>query len=181
MRKAIREGWLTIGKHTYGMPAIHSYRGSERKVVIGDYCSIGPGTKFITGGIHPSEWVSLYPFRVRWQLPGAYDDGMPSSRGDIIVGSDVWIGTDVTILSGVEIGHGAVVATGAVVTESIPPYAIAGGVPARVIKYRFPEATIERLLKIQWWNWPEEEIRKAVPLLSSDKINAFLDACNEEE
>src|SRR6185503_10124529 len=143
-------------------------------VRIGSFCSIAPEVEIITGGIHPAEWVSLFPFRTRWGLPGGYQDGMPTSRGDVTIGSDVWIGTGAMILSGVTIGDGALVAARAVVTKDLPPFAVAAGAPARVISMRFEPATIERLLAIRWWDWPEEKIRESVDLLSSPRVEEFL-------
>ncbi len=169
-----RNGTLEIGKHTYGQPRIMQYRGSERKVRIGSYCSIAPDVTIISGGIHPVSWVSTFPFRIKWKLPGAYTDGMPCSSGDVNIGSDVWIGTHVIILSGVTIGHGAVIATGAVVTKDVPPYTLAGGVPAKIIRKRFTEDQITSLLCIRWWEWDEEKIKTAAPLLSSDNMDEFI-------
>lgn len=118
--------------------------------------------------------MSLYPFRIRWRLADAYRDGMATTHGEVVIGSDVWIGTEALILSEVTIGHGAVVAARAVVTRDIPPYALAGGVPARVIRYRHSPEHIRRLLALAWWEWPEEQIREAVPWLSSDRVEEFL-------
>jgi acetyltransferase-like isoleucine patch superfamily enzyme len=170
----ISNGTLQIGKHTYGCPTVQAYRGSERKVSIGPYCSIGPDVTIITGGIHPTDWVSTYPFRAKWILPGAFEDGMPKSNGNVRIGADVWIGSQVTILSGVNVGHGAVIATGSVVAKDVPPYALVGGVPARVIRYRFSPEQIRTLLDIKWWEWSEIKIKEAVPLLSSGRIDEFL-------
>jgi len=171
----VEAGIVEVGRHTYGRPRIDVYRGSEHRVVIGDYCSISKDVVIITGGEHPVEWVSTYPFRARWHLSGAFTDGMPSSKGDVVIGSDVWIGTEVLILSGVKIGHGAIVAAGAIVTRDVLPYAIVGGVPAGIIRFRFPQPTIDRLLEISWWEWPEAEVLNAIPLLSSSDIATFID------
>ena len=170
IRPLIENGLLVIGRHTYGIPRIWSYQGSERKVIIGPFCSIAPGVEMITGGIHPVDWVSNYSFRIQWRMEGAFGDGMPRSDGDIIIGSDVWLLTGATILSGVTIGHGAVVAARALVTRDVPPYAIVGGVPAKVIRYRFDPETIRKLLEIAWWEWDDAKIRTYVPLLSSNRI-----------
>jgi acetyltransferase-like isoleucine patch superfamily enzyme len=107
-------------------------------------------------------------------MNGAYQDGMPTSRGDVEIGSDVWLGTGVLILSGVKIGHGTVVAARSVVTRDIPPYSIAAGVPARVVRQRFSDDQIQRLQKIAWWDWPDARIQEAVPWLSSNRIDEFL-------
>lgn len=169
------EGLLEIGRHTYGQPRIWSYKGSERKVVIGPFTSIAPGVEIVTGGMHPADWVSLYPFRSRFGLPGAYEDGMPSSRGDVVIGPDVWIGTNVLVLSGVTIGPGAIIAAGSVVTRDVPAYHIAGGVPAKVLKPRFSEAIIAAMLEIRWWEWDDAKILAEVELLSSGRIEAFVE------
>jgi len=170
----VDNGLLVIGRHTYGTPTVWNYRGSEHKVVIGSFCSIAPGVQIITGGIHPTEWISTYPFRINWRMEGAYEDGMPESRGNVLVGSDVWIGTDVMILSGVQIGHGSIIAARSVVARDVPPYAVVAGSPAKVIRYRFDAKTIDSMLKIAWWEWDDAEIRQAVPLLSSDHIEEFV-------
>ena len=91
-----------------------------------------------------------------------YDLKKPRYKGDIIIGNDVWVAFGATILSGVKIGDGAVVAAGSVVTKDIPPYAIVGGVPAKVIKYRFDDEIIKSLQDIKWWDWDQETIKKRV-------------------
>jgi acetyltransferase-like isoleucine patch superfamily enzyme len=108
------KGNLLVGKNTYGVENIdfQIYKGSECKVEIGKFCSIGPNAKIILGGIHPPNWVSLYPFRINFKIEGAYTDGMPSTNGNIVIGNDVWIGTDVTILSGITISNGVIIQLG---------------------------------------------------------------------
>lgn len=170
----IKRNLLEIGEGTYGRINVLRNKGSDSKISVGKYCSIASNVTFITGGIHPIDWVSLYPFRINWQLENAYNDGMPSTNGPIIVGNDVWISTGVTILSGVRIGNGAVIASNSLVTKDVPNYAIVAGVPARLIKYRFSDEQIAHLEKIQWWNWPNDKIKDAIPLLSSNKIEHFL-------
>jgi len=175
VKELLRDGRLIIGKHSYGTPYIDTYKGNdEDRVIIGAYCSISNNVTMMLGGIHPANWVSLYPFRAIFGLPGAFQDGMPLTKGDIEVGSDVWIGTGAMILSGVKIGHGAVVATRAVVTKDVPPFSIVGGIPAAVIKYRFSENQIASLLAIKWWEWTEIKIREEVKLLSSPNIDDFI-------
>jgi hypothetical protein len=110
-------------------------------------------------------------------LPDAPDH---SSRGDIVIGSDVWIGLNVFIGSGVTIGDGAVIGAHAVVTRDVPPYAVAGGNPARVIRYRFSETQIEALLAIRWWDWSDEVVDRYLPLITSPDIDAFIAAAMAE-
>lgn len=174
--RLINDGMLSIGKYTYQweLLRIDVYKGSEAKVILGKFCSISNDVRIITGGIHPTDWISTYPFRIKFNLNGKYLDGMPTTKGDTIISNDVWIGTGATILSGVKIGNGVVIAAGSVVTNDIPDYAIAGGVPAKVIKYRFTEPQIEELLKIRWWDWEETRILANIDLLSSSSIEKFL-------
>ena len=92
------------------------------------------------------------------------------NKGDIVIGNDVWIGYEAVILAGVTIGDGAVIGARAVVTKDIPPYTIVGGVPAKPIRKRFTQETIDLLLKIKWWNWPEERIRQHITEIQSERI-----------
>ncbi len=172
-QKLIKEGWLTVGRYTYGIPEFDVYQNSERKVFIGSFCSISKNVRLITGGIHPTNWVSTFPIRDYVGVDIPYD-GMPTSNGEINIGNDVWIGTGVTIMSGVNIGHGAIIASGAIVTRDIPAYSIAAGIPARVVKFRFTENQIDRLLKICWWNWDIQTIKDNIHLLNSEKVEDFL-------
>jgi virginiamycin A acetyltransferase len=174
--KLIKSKNLIVGEYTYGINnlTIDNYRGSEGLVEIGKYCSLGPKIRIITGGIHPINWVSTYPFRSMFDLPEKYSDGMPYTNGDITIGNDVWIGTDVIILSGVKIGDGAVISTGSIVTKNIPPYGIVAGIPATIIKFRFDEEIVNKLLEIKWWNWTEEKIINNIKLLSSPDLKEFI-------
>ncbi|MBW3638894.1 MAG: CatB-related O-acetyltransferase [Actinobacteria bacterium] len=98
-------------------------------------------------------------------LPGAGQDGANIGRGDVTVGSDVWIGHAATVMSGVSIGHGAVIAARSLVTASVPPYGVVGGVPAKLLRYRFDEQTIAYLLEFAWWDWPREQVLANVEML----------------
>ena len=91
-------------------------------------------------------------------------------KGDIVIGNDVWIGYEAVIMAGVTIGDGAVIGARAVVTKDVPPYTIVGGVPAKPIRRRFPEDVISDLLKIRWWDWPEEKIQMNIQAIQSGQI-----------
>ena len=119
-------------------------------------------------------WVSLYPFRIQFGIEGKESDGIPATKGPIIIGNDVWIGTGVTIMSGISIGNGAVIAGNSLITKNVEPYSIVGGVPAKEIKKRFDPKTIDQLEKIKWWDWDIERIKTNIDLLSSTQINEFI-------
>lgn len=164
----------TVGAHSYGKPTLMIYDAGNAYCTIGKYCSIGDQVCISIGGDHPTHYVSTFPFRVQWKLPGAYADGIPCTKGDVTIGNDVWIGNKALILSGVTIGDGAVIGAHAVVAKDVPPYAVAVGNPARVVKYRFTPEVIRRLLAVRWWDWPDSEVVDAVGLLSSPDIEGFL-------
>ena len=134
-------------------------------VHIGKYTSIANDFKIIVDMNHDyhSLWQGVVP---ELALPeeGRHGNGQTFRRiirkGQVLIGNDVWIGDDVTILGGVRIGDGAVIAAGAVVVKDVPPYAIVGGNPAKIIKYRFPEETVERLRRIAWWDWDGKKIHE---------------------
>lgn len=182
-KQLIKDKILTVGDHSYYASdlKIDTYKGSEAKVLIGKYCSVGPNVRIITGGIHQTEWVSTFPFRIKFDLLGKYEDGLPSTKGDVIIGIDVWIGTSVTILSGISIGHGAVISAGAVVTKNVLPYSIMGGIPAKIIKLRFSKEQISNLLRISWWDWPKDMILANANLLSSSNIDKFIEKHSPSE
>lgn len=158
------------------MPIIKSW-GENKKCYIGKFCSIAEGVTVFLGGNHRVDWISTYPFPAFFP-EAKYITGHPASKGDVIIGNDVWIGTNVVIMSGVTIGDGAVIGAYAVVAKNIPPYAVAVGNPARVVRYRFDEKTIQALLKIQWWNWPIEKIKANMHLLCSTSYNEFIQKNN---
>lgn len=128
------------------------------------------------GGEHNADWVTTYPFNA---LLKSFSEikGHPKTKGDVIIGNDVWIADGVKILSGVHIGDGCVIGSNAVVTKNMPPYSICGGNPAKIIKYRFDEKTIDKLLKIRWWDWDTLHIYQAVPLLQNYCMDDFFEFC----
>ena len=135
---------VEIGKRTYVAINLIDFSPSETKLKIGSYCSIAGGTVFLLGGEHNISTISTYPFKSK--LYGVEREA--GSKGNIIINDDVWIGENALICSGVTIGQGAIVAAGAVVTKDVEPYAIVGGNPARIIKYRFDESLRKKLLMI---------------------------------
>jgi acetyltransferase-like isoleucine patch superfamily enzyme len=173
LRRLQRRGKVVYGTGTYGIPTIHDFDYSTTRLIVGNYSSIGG--HYLLGGQHNIEHVTTYPLRINFGLSGAGEDNVPVPRDDIRVGSDVWTTYGTWIQGGVTIGDGAVVATGAVVTKDVPPFAIVGGIPAQVINYRHTEEQRQALLEIRWWDWPEEEVREAVPYLASTDIDAFID------
>ena len=181
LERLIREGVVEFGKHSYGTPQVNLDRDFDgrpvgARLLIGAYCSIADDVSIFLGGNHRPDWISTYPFRVRWRIEGAYTDGHPASRGDVRIGADVWIGERSTILSGIEIGHGAVVAATSTVTRDVRPYAIVAGNPAREIRRRFDDDAVDFLLQLRWWEWPEEKVRQMVPILCSGDIDALREA-----
>ncbi len=131
------------------------------KLVIGKFCAIAKDVKFIMNGAnHKVSGFSTYPFQIfgnGWEKVMPNDGDLPY-KGDTHIGNDVWIGYEATIMPGVTVGSGAIIASKSVVTADVPAYSVVGGNPAKVIKYRFDEATIEALLELAWWDWSAEEI-----------------------
>lgn len=165
-------GWI-IGDHTYGRPAV--IEAGANTLYIGKYTSIASGVS-IALAYHDYRNVSSYPFSIlRDYWPCASDAGDDHfSKGAVHIGNDVWIGANAFIASGVTIADGAVVGAHAVVTKDVPAYGIVAGNPARLIRTRFSEQIIERLRRVAWWNWSEEAVNAAIPLILSHDIELFL-------
>lgn len=179
---------ITVGDYTYYDDPVDP-AGFERnnvlfnypefgdRLIIGKFCSIAAGVKFIMGPAnHRISSVTTYPFQV---FGGVWAEKAPPHlsqlpfKGDTVVGSDVWIGRESVIMPGVKIGDGAIIAAYSVVAKDIPPYAVAGGNPARVIKKRFDdEELMDILLRLRWWDLPGEELSELVPLLCSPDLGA---------
>ena len=154
---------------------LYHYPINQDKLIIGKFCSIACGAKFLLNSSnHTQRSLSTYPFPIffeEWGLDKANVKSAWDNKGDIVIGNDVWIGYEAVILSGVHIGDGAVIATRAVVTRDVPPYTIVGGIPAKAIKKRFDDATIAKLLRLQWWNWPFEKIQHSLPFIMNGEID----------
>jgi acetyltransferase-like isoleucine patch superfamily enzyme len=172
VRRLTKEGRVTYGTGTYGVPTIHTFIHDDTCLRVGNYSCIG--SSIMLGGEHAADRVTTYPHRIMLGMDGAGHDGFPVHTGDTVIGSDVWTGYGSMILSGVHIGDGALVAAGAMVHKDVPPYAVVGGNPAKIIKYRFSEEQIAALLEIRWWDWTEDAVRAAVPLLASKDIDEFI-------
>lgn len=153
---------------------------NKAKLAIGKFTAIAAATKFMMTGNHKMDAISTYPFPVfkkGWEE--AYNIFDIPARGDIIVGHDVWFGYDSLILPGVTIGHGAIIGARAVVAKDVPPYSIVVGNPGRVVKKRFDEKTIERLLKLSWWDWPLAKINRHLRLICELDLDALESASRE--
>lgn len=151
---------VTIGQNSYAMPG-----GYICNCSIGNYCSIASGV-VIGPSVHPAQWLSTSPFQYNFPEvhkgidPLKYLTYKHHTKLSSDIGNDVWIGQNAIVMGGLNIGDGAIIAAGAVVTKDVPPYAIVGGVPARVIKYRFDEPTIKELLELRWWDLDKEVLLK---------------------
>lgn len=145
---------------------LYHYPINHDRLTIGKFCSIACGAKFIFNSAnHTLSSLSTYPFPLFFEEWGLMREEITDSwdnKGDIVIGNDVWIGYETVIMAGVTIGDGAIVGTRAVVTKDVPPYAIVGGVPARMIRKRFPDEIISELLEIRWWDWPRERIAENI-------------------
>jgi len=174
---------MKIGKYTYGDKNIKIYSwGEPAKLEIGSFCSIAQDIKVFLGGNHNSDWVTTYPFgHINKDTFNKFNGvGHPKTNGDVIIGNDVWIGNNVTIMSGVIIGDGAIVANNSHVVKSINPYEIVGGNPAKLIKKRFNDEEISKLLKIKWWNFDDDKINQISPLLCSSSLEDFFNFCESK-
>lgn len=175
---------ITVGDYTYFDDSLNGPENFEKnnvlynndpervKLIIGKFCAIAAETKFMMTGDHKLDGISTYPFPI---FQNGWEHAFPMVdfpvRGDIVVGNDVWFGYDSLIRSGVKIGDGAVIATRSFVVKDVPAFSIVGGNPAKVIKMRFDDKTIERLLDIAWWDWNIEKITKNLPLICSGDVD----------
>lgn len=153
---------------------LYHYPVNHEKLLIGKFCSIACGVKFLFNSAnHTQISLSTYPFPIffeEWDLnvrdvPVAWDN-----KGDIVIGNDVWIGYEALIMSGVTIGDGAVIGSRTIITKDVAPYTIIGGAPAKVIRKRFSDHVISELLRMKWWNWPADRIKKHIWDIQSGNV-----------
>ena len=156
---------------------LYHYPVNGDKLVIGRFCSVACGARFLfTSGNHSMRSLSNYTFPIffdEWDLDAKNIRDAWDNKGDIVIGNDVWIGYEAVILSGVKIGDGAVIGARAVVTKDVPPYTVVGGVPAKTIRKRFDDATVEKLLALRWWGWDKEKIKRSISAIQSGNIAAL--------
>jgi chloramphenicol O-acetyltransferase type B len=199
----VKSKHVTVGEHSYYAGYYHgrpfedcvmyvdegdniAEEGSLDRLFIGSFCSIATGVKFMLGGTqaHNYEWISTFPFDFLDDDFDEYVSVAPKaykSKGDTVIGNDVWIGAESLIMPGVKIADGAVIGTRSLVTKNVGPYEIWGGNPAKLIKKRFSDEDIEKLLEIKWWNWDIKKIKKHLPLIRSSNVDGLLKKCKAGE
>ena len=183
LKNIIKNPNIIVGDYTYydDFEDVHNFEKNVKyhfdftgdQLIIGKFCMIASDVKFIMNGAnHLSNAISTYPFSIfgnGWE--NAMEGKAYPNKGNIEIGNDVWIGYNATIMAGVKIGDGAIIATNSTVVSDVEPYTIVGGNPAKEIKKRFSPEIIERLLKLQWWNWDIEKITKNVQNLTDLDID----------
>lgn len=185
LKDVITDPGIEVGEYTMYNDFVNDPREFEKnnvlyhypingdKLIIGKFCSIACGAKFLfTSANHKMSSLSTYPFPIfyeEWGLDVKDIRNAWDNKGDIIIGNDVWIGYEAVIMAGVTIGDGAIIGTRAVVTKDVPPYTIVGGVPAKPIRKRFDDATVERLIKLRWWDWEHEKIAQSIAAIQAGK------------
>jgi virginiamycin A acetyltransferase len=186
IKNTVKNPNIIIGDYTYyDDPAgaenfernvLYHYPFLGDKLIIGKYCAIATGARFIMNGAnHRMSGFSTYPFQI---MGGGWEKVMPRRedlpfKGDTVVGNDVWLGYNAMVLPGVKIGDGVIVAARSVVTRDVPPYTIIGGNPAHAIRMRFEPEVTRKLLEIAWWNWPVEKVTRALPAIVSGDLEAL--------
>ncbi len=166
--------FVQIGKGSYGILNVFVYDKFNKhdKLIIGNYVSIAREVKFFLHENHQRNTFTTYPLKTIFGNKQSPLDAI--SNGSIIIEDEVWIGFGVTVMSGVHIGKGAIIAAGAIVVNDVPPYSIVGGIPAKVIKYRFDKKIIAKLLSLNLADLPEEIIKENLDLLY-EKIESEMD------
>lgn len=187
LKNAITDPSIMVGDYTMYNDFVNDPVGFEKNnvlyhypinhdhLIIGKFCSIACGAKFLFNSAnHTLSSLSTYPFPLFFEEWGLEKRNVAASwdnKGDIVIGNDVWIGYEAVIMAGVTIGDGAIIGARAVVTKDVPPYTVAGGIPAKPIKKRYPEETIAALSELKWWDWPEERIAQNLHAIQAGKLN----------
>ena len=157
---------------------LYHYPIHREKLIIGKFCSIACGTKFLFNcANHTLKSLSTYTFPLfyeEWELEKSNITTAWDNKGNIVIGNDVWIGYEAVIMAGVHIGDGAIIAARAVVTKDVPPYTIVGGTPAKEIRKRFDAEVIEQLLIQKWWDWSTDKIHQCLPYIAEGKLDELL-------
>ena len=182
---------IVIGDYTYyddpedsenfERNVLYHYSFSKDKLIIGKFCALARGTKFIMNGAnHKISGFSTYPFQIfgnGWEKVTPQENELPF-KGDTVIGNDVWIGYESLIMPGVKIGDGAIIAANSVVVNDVPPYTIVGGNPAKVIKQRFDDETVKKLLEIAWWDWDTKKISLNLEKIVDNNIDELISLKN---
>ena len=157
---------------------LYHYPIHREKLIIGKFCSIACGTKFLFNcANHTLKSLSTYTFPLfyeEWELEKSNITTAWDNKGNIVIGNDVWIGYEAVIMAGVHIGDGAIIAARAVVTKDVPPYTIVGGTPAKEIRKRVDAEVIEQLLIQKWWDWSTDKIHQCLPYIAEGKLDELL-------
>ena len=190
LKNIIKNPNIIVGDFTFYNDYVHDPKDFEKnnvlyhypyvnhdRLIIGKFCSIACGAKFLFNSAnHTLNSLSTYPFPI---FPEEWDKSMLpvtdawDNKGDIVIGNDVWIGYEAVIMAGVHIGNGAIIGTRAVVTKDVPPYTIVGGLPAKKIRSRFDDKTIELLQQLKWWDWDPVKIGKNLDAIRKADIEAL--------
>ena len=181
VKPTVRNPNVIVGDFTYysgnnfESRVTHHYDFIGDRLIIGKFCQIGANVEFVMNGAnHQMNAATTFPFYIfrGWEMESPAKDNLPL-KGDTVIGNDVWIGEDAVILPGVHVGDGAIIGKGAVVGSDIPPYCVAVGNPARVVRKRFDEELIELLEETKWWDLPIEEIQNLIPILTSPDLEGL--------
>ncbi len=167
------------GSENFERNVLYLYPFMGDRLIIGRFCALARDVKFIMNGAnHKISGFSAYPFSIfgnGWERITPQPGDLPY-KGDTVIGNDVWIGYDSLIMPGVKIGDGAIIASRSVVVSDVAPYAVVGGNPARLIRMRFPEQTVEKLLAVKWWDWDADKITRNLENITAADMDALLNA-----
>lgn len=186
IKNTVRNPNIVIGDYTYyddpddsenfERNVLYHYPFIGDKLIIGKFCAIARGAKFIMNGAnHKTSGISTYPFQI---FGGGWEKVMPEPgdlpyKGDTVIGNDVWIGYDVLVMPGVQIGDGAIISSRSVVVRDVPAYTVVGGNPASALKQRFPDDVVRELQAVAWWDWPIEKITEHLGAITSADVAAL--------